>query len=396
MATTTRTLNPLHFEDLEPKRFEDLVRQLAYDFRNWRRLEATGRSGSDDGFDARGWEIVASPEPPPDQDDDEAATQDGGFDSESLVGADRVWLIQCKREKRIGPSKVTGYLDDIPEGELRKLHGILLAAPCDFSKKARDNFRTWCFTNGVSEWHLWGRAEIEDLLFRPANDHLLFAYFGFSLQIRRRRMKSEVRARLATKRRANRHLSNDDYVLLRDPSDDRYPDMADGTLEDRTKRGRWRVLQIERVRHNGVHVRLRQSLAFLGADGHSWDYPEASVNDRPGSNLDPWWTSVEREQAAREEADARRRWNELPVEQRGHLNVVGVLPFDSILAIDEEGDDVFDGAHVFTTEWTEDSPPYLGTIAEIRSSTRVLVQPEDDGRVRIFRRAGEIWPSDGE
>jgi hypothetical protein len=56
--TTTRTLGPLHLEDLEPHRFEDLVRQLLYDFRDWRYLEPTGRTGSDEGFDVRGWETV--------------------------------------------------------------------------------------------------------------------------------------------------------------------------------------------------------------------------------------------------------------------------------------------------------------------------------------------------
>jgi hypothetical protein len=55
---------PLPFTDLEPKRFEDLVRQLVYDFRPWRRLEATGRSGSDDGFDARALEIVEATDTP--------------------------------------------------------------------------------------------------------------------------------------------------------------------------------------------------------------------------------------------------------------------------------------------------------------------------------------------
>lgn len=40
--TTTRTFNPLPLEHLEPKRFEDLVRQLTYEFRPWRQLEATG------------------------------------------------------------------------------------------------------------------------------------------------------------------------------------------------------------------------------------------------------------------------------------------------------------------------------------------------------------------
>jgi hypothetical protein len=62
MAAPTRTLGPLHLEDLEPHRFEDLVRQLLYDFRAWRSLEATGRTGSDDGFDARGWEAIGRPE----------------------------------------------------------------------------------------------------------------------------------------------------------------------------------------------------------------------------------------------------------------------------------------------------------------------------------------------
>jgi hypothetical protein len=55
----TRTLNPLPFGDLEPHRFEDLIRQLAYDLRRWTSLEATGRSGSDEGIDIRGTELFS-------------------------------------------------------------------------------------------------------------------------------------------------------------------------------------------------------------------------------------------------------------------------------------------------------------------------------------------------
>jgi len=43
MTRASRTLNPIHFEDLEPHRFEDLIRQLIYDYRDWTSLEATGR-----------------------------------------------------------------------------------------------------------------------------------------------------------------------------------------------------------------------------------------------------------------------------------------------------------------------------------------------------------------
>ena len=72
MARATRTTNPLPFSDLEPRRFEDLIRQLVYDFKTWRKLEATGRSGSDGSFDARGYEITQpDQEPPPTSDEDD-------------------------------------------------------------------------------------------------------------------------------------------------------------------------------------------------------------------------------------------------------------------------------------------------------------------------------------
>lgn len=391
-ATASRTINPLHFEDLEPRRFEDLVRQLAYDFRNWRRLEATGRAGSDDGFDARGWEIISNGSVGSPDDD---AFEEGEL-AERVGGEDRLWLIQCKRERQIGPTKLRRYLDDIPEEERRGLYGLLLAAPCDFSKRSRDEFRAWCRDHGIAEWHQWGRAEIEDRLFRPANDHLLFAYFGISLHIRKRSMKAEVRARLATKRSALKHLDNDQQVLLRDPSDDRYPYLDEGTLQERSKRGRWRVVQVEQVRHDGVHIVLRESLAYLAEDSRAWDYPELSSPDRPGWHSDPTLTSADRTEGAREEHDARRRWNELVEGRRGHLRVIGILPFEAILAIDEDGDDIFEGPHIFTTEWLNGDPPYNGTIADLHAGAHQIWDPEFGDRVRIFRRDGDAWRPDPE
>src|ERR1043166_959157 len=199
--TTTRTIGPLHFEDLEPHRFEDLVRQLAYDFRQWRSLEATGRGGADGGFDARGWEMVqhealAAVEQSLDSEEDETIPTD----------LDRLWLIQCKRERAIGPTKLRGYLKGLGSNGSEKIYGIVFAASCDFSKQARDAFRTLVRELGFSEGALWGKAEIEDMLFQPKNDHLLFAYLGVSLQARRRTLKTEVRARLAAKRKAARML----------------------------------------------------------------------------------------------------------------------------------------------------------------------------------------------
>src|SRR5258708_36953792 len=70
--TPTRTLNPLPFGDLEPHRFEDLIRQLAYDLRRWKSLEATGRGGSDNGMEIRAAELVSIDQAPAAEGEDQS------------------------------------------------------------------------------------------------------------------------------------------------------------------------------------------------------------------------------------------------------------------------------------------------------------------------------------
>jgi hypothetical protein len=101
MPQPTRTLNPLHFEDLEPHRFEDLVRQLIYDFRHWRSLEATGRTGSDAGMDIRAIESVQSSDVVEDEVEDTEP-----IPVRAIEAQDRLWTIQCKRERQIGPARI--------------------------------------------------------------------------------------------------------------------------------------------------------------------------------------------------------------------------------------------------------------------------------------------------
>ena len=119
-----------------------------------------------------------------------------------------------KREKVIGPTKLVSYLNDISPEERTGLYGIIFAAACDFSKTARDSFRVRAREFGFAEAYLWGKGEIEDALFQPKNDHLLFAYFGVSLQVRRRSMRTQLRSRLATKRKALRSLNPHNAILI--------------------------------------------------------------------------------------------------------------------------------------------------------------------------------------
>jgi hypothetical protein len=315
---TTRTIGPLHLEDLEPHRFEDLIRQLIYDFRNWRRLEATGRAGSDAGFDARGTEITAQMDTPVELSDDS--------DDAAVSGAieDRVWLVQCKREKSITPKKLIGYLEDVPQEERTGLYGIIFAAACDFSKTSQDAFRTKITALGFAEAYLWGKGEIEDMLFQPKNDHLLFAYFGVSLQLRRRNLKTEVRSRLAIKRKAIRSLQESQTVLIRDATDDRYPYLDPDKRKRREDRGSWSVITYNGVFSDGLHLAYRRHFAYLGEDNEEWDYAECMSDAAGHSHDNPWRERDDYNDEAR--AAAMEIWNALPEHTRAWYEIIAVLP----------------------------------------------------------------------
>lgn len=318
-TSTTRTLNPLPLDVLEPKRFEDLVRQLAYDFRPWRMLEATGRTGSDDGYDARGFEIVTelddAPEPEMQEDDSEPPL--------APPTADRLWLIQCKRERAIGPAKWRQHLADIADEEARNLYGIVFAAACDFSKGTRDVLHTWCRDRGICEVHIWGKAEIEDQLFQPKNDHLLFAYFGISLQIRRRTARTAIRSMLTMKRKALRYLGEGEHssrtILLRDPEDDQYPYLEEGASLENLP---WHVAAFSGNELNCIKIDWRTFYAFLDADGKHWDY--ANIQPNSGAvDLQNWWLrGSDRKQRQILDHQIHEFWsNEIPGEHRAMFRV---------------------------------------------------------------------------
>lgn len=380
----TKTIGPLHFEDLEPKRFEDLARQLAYAFKPWRRLEATGRSGSDDGFDARGYEIVGLTAAP-------AARSDDGDEADDEVslreGADdRLWLIQCKREKSIGPTALVEYLDDIVLGPDEKLHGLVFTAACDFSKRARDAFAKKCQAMGLEEWHLWGKAELEDRLFRPENDHLLFAYFGISLTIRRRSQRTELRARLAMKRKANRILKDKEHthVLLRSPDAVSYP-----YIEDRAafkKRPQWMLWQFRGFSHDGLRFCVRRSFAYLSDDGESWDAAMYNNDALAQAHEDPWQLH-ERSDAYR--AKIWEAWDKIPETNRAWFEVIGIVPFDEILDIDELGDEHVRQPHIYVPFVRAVEGPLKHFYAEVETIQQWNARSfspasRDDGRIEFF------------
>jgi hypothetical protein len=397
MARTTRTLNPLPFDSLEPKRFEDLIRQLAYDFRRWRMLEATGRAGSDDGYDARGFEIIDGIE--------DASQEVPDVDDETVTpepATDNLWLIQCKRERVITPAKMKLHLSAIPEAEARKVYGVIFAAACDFSKKTRDVALSWGRDHGISEIHLWGKAEVEDQLFQPKNDHLLFAYFGISLQIRRRSMRTALRAKLTMKRKVMRHLGDgwhsQKIILLRDPEDGDYPYISGD--KDSTHRG-WHVVEFAGNHLDCLKLNWRKFYAYLAEDGRCWDCANTYNDSGLVRFRDPWLSEEENERQGDLRLQIAKFWEEkISENQRAYFKVECFIKYDDIIEIDEKGDDVGDFPHVFVS--LKRGLPLRGSysaevvvpggLQEIDaqaqiSEPRILVNPKLSDRIDIFPSA---------
>jgi hypothetical protein len=377
--TATRTLNPLPFQDLEPHRFEDLVRQLAYDFRQWKSLEATGRSGSDDGIDIRGIEIFRPKEAEP---------QDEPVPEQALE--ERLWIFQCKRERSFAASRVRSAVSESITGSSPTPHGFVLAIAADVSKKTRDAFRQEMVARGVSEFAIWSKGELEDMLFQPANDRLLFAYFGLSLQQRRRSLATSVRSQIALKKQLASlfdHQHEGRVVLLRDPSDERYP-REPAAAEPQARWLACRAVHLKKPHH--LVVLHREHLAATTPDGKGWDaildYDLAREMVDNELRIANAWDRDERDRFA---SSPRDFWEEyIPESDRAYVKVYRSVPLARILAVDPLGDGYYPVPHVLVEFDPADGPFTPSKYATIERAAlyggAVLVDPEQETRRTLF------------
>ncbi len=345
MTKVTKTLNPLHFEDLEPHRFEDLVRQLVYDLKDWRLLEPTGRLGADDGYDARGFEIMNLLE-----EEKIIETTDEDDDNNTSVDNDRLWQIQCKREKSISPSKITRYIDEIIPSDATIPYGIIFAAPCDFSKKTRDVFIAKIREKGVKEFYIWGKADLEDLLFQPKNDNLLYGFFGISLIIRRRTLKSELRTWLATKKKTIKHLGEVGQrsykeVLLRDINDKQYPDKTE--VPNFNEKPAWKKFYFVGHYYNGIIIRSKRYYAYIDYDYeknkiNSWDFTNYVNLAAPHNDI---WENKNRN--VNKNYPVYMFWKDIPKEKQAYFDIDILIPYERLIEIDASGDEYAECPHVY-------------------------------------------------
>lgn len=390
-VSATRTLNPLHFEDLEPHRFEDLVRQLAYDFRTWRSLEATGRLGSDDGLDIRGTEVV--PVGPLVRDEEDEP-------DEPLPVEERQWSIQCKRYKSIPPKLMREIVaETVRDGE-EPPYGLIVAAACDVSKKAMDAFRDEARGRGVQEFELWAKARLEDLLIQPRHDHVLFGFFGVSLVTRRRSQLTDIRQRLTVKRKLYRALTSgeeaeplrepfDKPVLIRDSADVAYPDEHLVSDFSALPVPPWHLAVAHALSSRGLLLVAAGYVGWARPDG-AWDVAEDGPNliqQRLDYVLHWDYQREKREKLQRESEIATTHLSErVPEAERMEVEVLRLLRFGNVQEIDPLGDPIHNVSHLYCIYH-----PVTGPYDDVRMYFRVpaqsygtAVELDPEKRVQLF------------
>lgn len=384
MPQPTRTLNPLHFEDLEPHRFEDLIRQLIYDFRQWRSLEATGRTGADEGIDIRAIERMQSA----DVIYEDEVTDDEPIPIIDIESKDRLWIIQCKRERRIGPTRIRSIVSTNLSGLTDKPYGYMLVAACDFSKSARDAFREEVINHGVEEFYIWGKAEVEDLLYLPKNDHLLFAYFGISLQIRRRSLKTEIRTKLSLKKKLTNVLGEIGLpghreVLIRDPRDERYPSI--GSTDEFIRSPRWRYWEFySHEPPDHLAFVYRKHYAYVNWETKEYDILSEYDDGVPSTPVvcdleERWWDPNNLGHKYH-----HYWWHSVPEANRATVIELRIIHYDWIIALDEIGDIYHPGPHLLV-EYGTDGQPFKPNAR--RKFLEPSSHPRDTIDIRDLKRA---------
>lgn len=355
----TKTTNPIHFEDLDPKRFEDLVRELIYDFRDWQTIEATGKGGDDDGFDIRAYERTTAI----------VVDDDGNEVVHPMDG--NLWMIQCKREKTIPPSKIKKSLEDIDPKN--PPYGYILAAATNFSKKSYDTFRDRLTQLGVMEFYLWGNATLETELHQPKNDRILFTFFGISHVRRRLSRATEIRSEVTNKNRVMRVLGDNashSWILARDSKDRHYP--YEEKYADFEERPRWKEYEVVELHPRGVIVKVKQCYAWFEEEEKSFDIAEPPMVFRNPYNQTH---GTERDREMREAIDlVRDFWERLPKKNQAMFHINGIIRYEDMLVIDDKGDSWNEVPHIFVD--FVDGSPVSGTLEYIMKGEQQVLLDE--------------------
>jgi hypothetical protein len=327
MSKPTRTTNPLHFEDLDPRRFEDLALALVYRLRNWEDIHHDGRTGSDDGVDIRAIERLVD-------------------------GSLRHWFVQCKRYQSFASSHAKTVVDEALAKASEPPNILLLVLGCDVTLTTRTDYETYAAMKGVETVILWTSAKLEAMLYAEHTD-LLFSFFGVSLARIERTRENNVKRGLTIKRKLTRLIPQGKVpnLIIRSIDDEAYPN-ADAAPNGRISS--WFQVEFGGHYHNGIGVIINIKMIIIDRETGKWSIIDDSEPQIRAANF------------KYEEVIDTTHYELVKV------FTIGRIPFRNIFEIDEEGDEHYPFIHLYC-RYADAGMPY-----------EVILQREVEGHREFF------------
>ncbi len=148
----TKTTNPLHFEDLDPGRFEDLCLEIVNRYKIWYKIDHYGGVG-DEGVDI--------------------------YAEEKEGGISKKWVFQCKRYIEIDKTTLKNIVDKIIMNNLVP-DVLALIVSCNLGKRKSEFFESYAKEHNIKEIFIWTKSILEMKLYSDYPD-LLNKYFDMSI-----------------------------------------------------------------------------------------------------------------------------------------------------------------------------------------------------------------------
>lgn len=310
---TTRTINQLHFEDLDPIRFEELILSMVYRMRRWDKLDHFGKKGSDDGIDIRAIEQLEN-------------------------GKSNTYYFQCKRYQKVTNTILKSIIDDYLSKNDFIPQFYILVVSCPVTKKQIEYLEKYCDEKGFNTVSVWTSSIIETKLYAEYQD-LLFAYFGINLTNERKSLTQSIRRNIALKNRMKKDFLkqtgcrdraeiqerirnpwkkfNHSEVLIRSIYDKAYPE--ENTLLNNDFTGYYKA-EVYDFYHNGLMVRTFPYAKDIKYKLQEFDSEEYEIIDI-------------------------------------RVEVFGCIPFENIIEYDIDGDEYYNYPHLFC-DFVNVSDPY--------------------------------------
>ena len=302
----SKTHGRLHFEDLEPGRFEMLAMQIIYRMRRWESLDHFGAAGSDDGVDINAVELFTN-------------------------GKRNSYHFQCKRYDKLTKSQLEKIVREYVTDNPSPADFYYIVCGCNPSKAAIDGFDAACKNAGIQNYAIWSASYIETLLYTDYHD-ILFAYFGVNLSMERNNTIAAVRRNVGLKKRMHRdfekdRLSDDDRDAIR-------------------KHGEY----YRKFIHNEVLVRSIYDRNYPENEYPLFGYFKAEVYNWYHNGLEvhtnPYAVQAKVRQRKMTAAIDTENPSDFDIVEC-QLEVFGCIPFENIIEYDIDGDEYYPYPHLF-------------------------------------------------